>query len=194
MGAQGEELLVSIKSMRNFLGDISKLLRTADVHMGELSWESLWGSGSLGEMSYSVAAGHLWMPREAARAYRNKESYPDVLAMVAVLLDDFQQEYKLTEPIVSASYFVFPSGISEKKMVLEYWQSRWFGWCSCLPDGTLLYVDENNDDLYEQEFNWNYMGVFGRPLVEISNEKLLKDLLIDPLVKHINNYLEKEKS
>jgi len=184
MNTQGKQLLASIKSTRNFLGDLSQLLMTADGLMGENSWESIWGSSALGELSYTVSSGHLWMPREATRPYRNKGNYPNVIAMVAVLLDDYQLDYKLLEPVVSASYFVFPKETAEEKIRLDFSQCRWFGWSKVPTNGTPATIDDS-DPRWKPTYVWKYMQVFGQPLVEVTNETVLKEKVIDPLLRLI---------
>jgi hypothetical protein len=188
--SKGEELLKAIKSMRDFLGDVSLLLRSADALMAEKSWETLGGSGCLSDMSYSVNAGHLWMPREASRSYRNSSEYPNIVAMVAVLLDDFQRDYRVTEPVVSASYFIFPVDTSEKITKLELWQSGWFGWLEAQRNGAPVEMDDKCRE-WEEENRWKYMQVFGRPLVEVNNEALLKEMIIDPLLRLIEQHHKK---
>lgn len=181
MTDQGKELKKAIRSMRNFFGDVSHLLRTAEGLMGERSWEVNTGSGCLYEMSYSVNAGHLWMPREAVRTFKS-DSYPNVIAMIAVLFDDYKiEEYELEEPIVSGSYFVFPDEMKMEKIKLDFYQSRQFGWCEACADGTPVEMDDS-DKYWLEEYGWKYMEVFGRPLVEITNEEALKEKIVDPLL------------
>ncbi len=182
MDSKGEELFLSLKSMRNFLGDIGQLLSTADSLMGEKSWENIGGSGCLSEMSYSVNLGHLWMPREAVRTFKNEIDYPNMMAMIAVLLDDYKRDFKLQEPVVSAYYFVFPEKAAAEK--LDFWQAHWFGWCEAPTDGTPIALDDSHTD-WEPWCIWKYMEVFGRPLVEVTNETALKEKIVDPLVRLI---------
>lgn len=180
MTQQGKELLQAIKSMRNFFGDVSHLLRTAEALMGEKSWEVNTSSGCLYEMSYSVNAGHLWMPREAVRTFKS-DSYPRTIVMIAVLFDDYKEEYKLEEPVVSGSYFVFPEKMEPEKIKLDFYQSRQFGWCEAAMDGISVEMDDS-DKYWYKEYGWKYMLVFGHPLVEISNEEALKVKIINPLI------------
>ena len=187
MGTQGNDLLESIRSMRNLLNDISQLLSTADSLMGAESWENVGGSGCLSEMSYSVNAGHLWMPREATRSYRKSHDYHNLMAMITVLIDNFQRDYKLSEPIVSASYFVFAEDSVENNLKLDFWQCKWFGWCEAKPDGSIISIDETDPE-WRRENVWKYMQVFGHPLIEITNETFLKEKIIDPLLQVIDSY------
>jgi len=185
MTEQGRELLKAIKSMRNLFGDVSHLLRTAEALMGERSWEVNTGSGCLYDMSYSVNAGHLWMPREAVRTFKS-DSYPEMIAMIAVLLDDYKiEEYELEEPVVSGSYFVFPKKMEMDKVKLDFYQSRQFGWCEAGVDGTPVEMNDS-DKYWLKEYGWKYMQVFGRPLVEVTNEEALKEKIIDPLLSLIH--------
>ena len=187
MNAQGKELLESIKSVRNFLGDISQLLMTADGIMGEKSWEPIWGASCLGDLSYNVSMGNKWMPREAWRPYKNKELYPNVIAIITVFLDDYQREYKLSEPIISTSYFVFPEDKTGDTIKLDFRQTRCFGWCKTPHNGTIDSID-NYEPNWKTTYGWKHMEAFGWPLVVITKETLLKEKIIDPLVQMIDRH------
>lgn len=187
MTTQGNDLLESIRSMRNFLGDVSQLLNTTDALMGEKSWEPLWGSSCVGELSYTVSSGHKWMPREAWRPYKNAEAYPNVIAIITAFLDDYQREYKLSEPIVSAAYFVFPEDQKDEATKLGSWHTRCFGWCKTPLDGTIDSIDKYKPE-WKTTYGGKHMEVFGWPLVDITKETLLKDRIIDPLLQMIDSY------
>jgi len=106
--------------------------------------------------------------------------------MIAVLLDDHKiEEYKLEEPVVSGSYFVFPKEMATDKIKVDFYQSRQFGWCEAEADGIPVGMD-NSDEYWLEEYGWNFMEVFGRPLVEITNEEALKEKIIDPLLQLID--------
>ena len=188
MRGKGEDLLQSIKSMRSFLGDLGQLMMTAESLMGERSWEPAWGqAGCVAEMSSSISAGHLWMPREAARAYKNEQAFPNVFAMIAVLLDDYDREYNLAEPVVSASYFVYPETGDQETPTIPFWYAKWFGWCGTSVDGAPV-SQSRQDDGWQDSWKWDYMQVFGHPLVEITNEKMLAERIVDPLLKLMENH------
>jgi len=185
---QGRELFAAIKSMRAFLGDVSQLMVTAEALMGESSWEPIWGTASCtADMSYSISGGRKWMPREAARPYVNAEAYPRIVALVAVLLDDDGRDYRIDEPVVSASYFVFPETDGEWEPRLDFWNAKWFGWCKPGLDGTPGSRDSQHPK-WQASYGWTYMQVFGRPLVEIADETKLKELIVDPLLGLVEDH------
>ena len=190
MNTQGRELLDSMKSMRDFLGDVSQMLTTADGLMSEESWEPLWGSSCLGDMSYHVSMGHKWLPREAWRPYKNTETYPNILATITVFFDDYQREYNLIEPIVSGSYFVFPEGSTDETIKLHFWHMRCFGWFKTPLDGTIESIDKYKPD-WKTTYGWNHMEAFGWPLVEITSETILKERITGPLLQMVNSYFKK---
>jgi len=188
MEQQGVELLKAIKSVRSFLSDVSQLLSTADALMAEKSWESDRGSYCLGGLSYTVGAGHKWMPREAGRSYRNKDEYPNVIAIISVLLDDDDNDYKLSEPVVSGSCFVFPEDISEKKLSLDYWNYSWFGWFKMNADGIPgKFSASAAKGRWSEVYDWEKVKIFGAPLVSVTNEALLKENIINPLINIIED-------
>jgi hypothetical protein len=180
MSIQGKELLESLKGMRNFLGDLSQLLMTADGIMGESSWEPLWGSTCLSEMSYSVSLGHKWMPREVVRPYKNEDNFPGIIAVISILLDDYQRDYKLEEPVISGSYFAFPRGKAKEGIKLEFILGICFGYCKLKPDGSRDSIDRYKVE-WKTTYGWERMEVFGEPLADITNETLLNEKIIDPL-------------
>jgi hypothetical protein len=93
----------------------------------------------------------------------------------------------LSEPIVSASYFVFPEDKKEENIKLDFWHTRCFGWCKTPPDGTRDSIDKYDPD-WKTTYGWKNMEVFGWPLVEITKETLLKERIIDPLLQMIDRY------
>ncbi len=185
MTAKGEELLASIKSVRNFFGDLGHLLVAADALLGERSWQPIGDASCLVWLSYSVYQGQQWIPRMAYRRYLNPPEFPGVLAQVSLLLDDYEMEFKLTEPVVSGSYFVLASEGAQ----LKRWHTCWFAYRSPPLDGTPLTIN-NTDRHWDPGWGWSHMQVFGRPLVEVTSQALLQQMITDPLLRLIRQHSE----
>jgi hypothetical protein len=190
MTVKGEELLGAIKGVRNFLGDLSQLLVAAESLLGERSWAPIGDDNCLVWLSYSVHQGHQWMPRIALRRYINEPEFPRVLAQISLLLDDHEMDFRIAEPVISGSYFVFPEETAEQKHKLK--KSRhacWVGYRSVGLDGKPLTIDEK-DPGWDSKWGWKYMQVFGRPLVEVTSQAQLKEMITDPLLHLIRQRIE----
>jgi hypothetical protein len=90
-------------------------------------------------------------------------------------------DYRLAEPVVAASYFVYPGGIP-KKPATAYAGCQWFGRLAVPSDGACCRIDASHR-LWKQDLKWTSMEVFGWPLVAITDESRLQELVIAPLLR-----------
>jgi hypothetical protein len=184
----GQELLQSIKAVRLFFGDLGRLLTAADGLMDERGWEPLGDGSCLFWTSMNIAKGEHWIPRIASRHYRNAENFPRTVTVVTLLLDDSDiTDFRLSEPTVSGSFFTFPVEIPEDKVYLDRWNACWFGYCQASLDGTPCTIDKTDSD-WQASWRWDYMQVFGRPLVGITSQEVLSELIVVPLLKLVENH------
>jgi hypothetical protein len=102
------------------------------------------------------------------------------MAMIAVLLDDHAREYRLPEPVIIASCFMYPGNIP-KDWSTDYAGCHWFGRLSVPSDGSLCHVDTGHR-LWRKDLKWTVMEVFGWPLVEIIDADRLHDRVITRLL------------
>jgi hypothetical protein len=187
MTARGEELLAAVKGVRNFFGDLSQLLVAGDALLGERSWEPAGDPHCLAWLSSSVHQGHQWVPRVAFRRYTNPAECPRVLAQISLLLDDHDMDFKLTEPVVTGSYFDFTGATAEEKLQLKRRHACWFGYRSPPLDGTPLTITDT-DPSWAPSWRWRHMQVFGRPLVEVTSQASLQQVITDPLLHLIRQH------
>ena len=187
--SSGPELLQSIKGVRQFFADIGRLLQAAEGIMAERGWEVVGDATCLFWTSAHVGKAAHWLPRIATRQYVCPEQAPRIMAIVSVLIDDFDMGYTLTEPAVSGAYFVLPDETPSNQCWLEKWNACWVGYRSVPLDGSPYTVDMN-DPYWKPVNRFKYMQVFGRPLVEITNQDALKEKIIDPLLGLIAAYSE----
>lgn len=183
----GPELLQSIRGVRNFFADLSGLLRASDALMGERSWEAVGDATCLFWNSASVEKGTYWIPRVAARHYVCPNHTPRTVAIVSLLIDDFEMDYELKEPVVAAAYFVLRDDIPSDQCWMDRWHACWCGYRKVPLDGSPYTVD-TSDKLWKPAHRFKHMQVFGRPLVEITNQVLLQEKVIDPLLALVSSY------
>jgi len=188
----GLELLKSLKAVRQFFADVGQLLLTAEGMMAEQSWEPIGDAGCLVWTSAMVTKSSHWIPRFAARHYVCPQQFPNVVAIISVLIDDFEigKDFKLTEPVVSASFFVLPEETSEEHCRVDRWNALWLGYGYVEADGTPYSIDSSHDD-WQETHRWKFMTMFGWPLVDIGNQESLKAKIVDPLIQLMVNNRDK---
>ena len=148
---KGEELLVSLNGVRDFLNDLGQLLVGGDALMAAESWESYAGNGCHQGASASVLEGRRWLPRAVFRRYSNGDEYPTVVALISVLLEE--HDFELTEPLVCGTYFVFPEDTDEDAIDVDGWNALWPGWRAETYDGAPVAMDDS-DDGWKEKWGW----------------------------------------
>ncbi len=185
MTDSGPELLKAIRRIRDFFSDVSQLLVTAQTLMAQHGWETGKDSNCLFGLSYSVYQGRQWLPRFAARKMTNGAAFPGVVAMVSVLLDDVDESSRLTEPVVAAGYFLMSSGLG----VPDNWHACWFGWRGEAPDGR-PYSVADTDPNWKSNWGWRWHEGFARPLVSVTDQASLENLIVNPFLAMIAAHKE----
>ena len=66
---------------------------------------------------------------------------------------------------------------------------RWADWRNTPMDGSPIEVLDT-DANWKQDWGWRYMKTFARPLVEVTNETVLKETIITPLLEMIRVHRE----
>lgn len=185
--SKGSELLSNLKGTRKFFSDLGRLLTAADGIMNEKGWESNGDSSCTFWTSASVSKGSLWLPRVAARHYVCPEHAPKTVAIITVILDDHDLGFTITEPFVSASYFVLMDEIPESNCFLDKWHALWGGYREITLDGTPETVNDD-DEHWKPSNRFKHMRVFGRPLLEIGNQESLLERIVNPLIGLVSAY------
>lgn len=188
----GTELIRALKGVRQFFTDVGQLLLAAESMMAEQSWEPVGDSGCVVWTSASIAKSSIWLPRFAARHYVCAQKFPNVVGLIAVLIDDCEIEsVELTEPIVSASFFVLPEETPEGHCWVDRWNAWWFGYGYVAADGTPYSINSDHED-WKDTHRWKSMTMFGWPLVAITNQDILKAKIVDPLIQLMVNHQGKD--
>lgn len=185
MTDNGPELLKAIRRIRAFFSDVSQLLVTAQTLMAQHGWQTGEGANCVYELSGSVYLGRQWFPRVAARKMTNATAFPDIVAMVAVLLDDVNESVKFTEPVVAGGYFL----MSSKQEALGNWNASWFLWRGQAADGR-SYTVADSDPGWKSGWGWRWHEGFARPLVAVTDQAKLEELVVSPLLAMIASHMQ----
>jgi hypothetical protein len=173
----GPELLKAIRAVRDFFGDVSQLLITAQTLLATHGWEAKEEATCLFGLSYSLYEGRKWMPRFAARWFTDPSAAPGVVAYVSVLLDAYDDDGSIDEPVVAAGYFV----VGNSQAQLRHWHTCWYSWRGQAADGRTYAVTADDPD-WKSGWGWQRHEGFARPLVSVTDQDSLALLIVDPLL------------
>ena len=110
MSNDGENVITTLQQTRRFLGEVAKLLQTADAAMEDRSWSTL--ANQAVTTSSTVNNADEWLPQFAFRFYENEEQ-KHLLPFIAVLFDYEDEEIKLKrlrEPLLTAGWYDYGTG------------------------------------------------------------------------------------
>jgi hypothetical protein len=110
MSNDGKNVITTLQQTRRFLGEVAKLLQTADAAMEDRSWGTD-GSQAV-TVSSTVNKAEDWLPEFAFRYYLNEEQ-EHLLPYIAVLFDYEDEEIKLKslqEPLLTAGWYDYGTG------------------------------------------------------------------------------------
>jgi hypothetical protein len=184
MTVNGPELLKAIRRIRAFFSDVSQLLLTTQTLMAQHGWKTVEGANCVYKLSGSVYLGRQWLPRVAARKMTNTTAFPGVVAMVSVLLDEVNESVKFTEPVVAGGYFL----MSSEQEALGSWNASWFLWRGQAADGRPYTVADSDPD-WKSSWGWGWHEGFARPLVAVTDQAKLEELVVNPLLAMIKAHM-----
>ena len=98
----GENVIATLQQTRRFLGEVAKLLQTADAAMENGSWSTCENKAIISTCSINTA--DEWLPEFAFRYYENEEQ-KHLLPFIAALFDYEDEEIKLREPLLTAGWY-----------------------------------------------------------------------------------------
>jgi hypothetical protein len=180
--AVGSSILRAISDMREFLGQVSSLIRTAEDSLLAEGWESNTGNRCI-DIKNHISMPNEWMPHEIYRFYTNIEKHGGMVLFLGVLLDLGEKSDLFTEPWVTCGIFQF----ADKQTAQNHKDIEWV-WASLDdkydPDGTF---SRSNIDPEEQEEYGGliYQSFMAIPLIDINDANDIKNKIIDPLIKEI---------
>jgi hypothetical protein len=110
MSNDGENVIATLQQTRRFLGEVAKLLQTADAPMENASWTT--DGNQAVTTSSAVYKAYEWLPEFAFRYYQNQEQ-KHLLPFIAVLFDYEDEDIKLKrlrEPLLTAGWYDYGTG------------------------------------------------------------------------------------
>jgi hypothetical protein len=187
----GRDLVAFVRDIRTFAVQLADLLGTADKIMGDGGWELATAQNvAHGAATTSLNRPREWFPYEVFRFYRHEEKR-HVIAFVSALLDDDREGYyRLTEPLLSAGWFDFPGGAPHVVSGSDSWWSRFHGYMdNRRDDGTMHSVRPKEDWAEDHRDHWypfDQAHTFAVPLVQIDGAALLQKQITVPLLARIH--------
>jgi hypothetical protein len=179
----GKHLLAGLKETRNFLGQVSLLMRTLDGQLAENGWVNALKANpkTAVELSSDIYQPQAWMPRRVSRLYVNPDA-KNILAFAGVLLDVETEWAGFDQPWLTCGLF------------------------KAMPDKTLLdsptiglveahLIDEHDADGKFTRFTWKkadvgedgeyYRSTMALPLVDFQNTDDLLAKITNPLLEEV---------
>jgi hypothetical protein len=186
----GSDLLFFVREIRRLSVQLADLLGTTDKLMGEAGWELATSQNiAHGEATTHLNRPREWYPYEAFRFYRHAEQ-ARLIAFVSALLDnDREGYYELSEPLLSAGWFDFHDGAPGVVSGTESWWSRFHGYMpNRRDDGTLHMVQPKETWPAEKHDRWypfDRAHTFAVPLLQIDDATALEQRITGPLQSRI---------
>ncbi|GFO95881.1 hypothetical protein ig2599ANME_0062 [groundwater metagenome] len=179
MTEDGKKVLVFIKEIRRFSEELTLLLKTADSLMNKKGWITATKNTTYASSSNSLQDAKRWYPFDLFRFYHNSK-YPLIVAFVSIILEEDEwmgepPKTPITEPLVTAGYFVFDDKEDINLSSENYWWARWYELKeNRIDDGRIWQEDYKNEATitYEQ---WNQFDKYWKTEYE--------DLTIDAFSK-----------
>ncbi len=175
----GPEILNSLRSLKKFLGSIRQLLGAGESLMQESGWSQFGGNIAYSETSRSFHEPDLWIPFFVCRFFR-KNSEPNLLSFVTVILDDPDAPERIVEPLVSSGYLNYGSGetIGAIYNITD-------GYIALLPDKIPTEMSDIPLDLIPSASGKRILvaaRALAVPLADVVDTETLKKKVIEPLL------------
>lgn len=176
---QSVRVFETYRNLRKFHNDIASLLSSADAIMQQQDWQPTeknvchWGESS------SMATPQFWLPREYFRFYK-LETRPNLLAFVAVLVDDWDYGNDFDEALVSGGCLDYGEGV-EISNNWKYWFAHYHLFMNDRVDDGTICSDPMETEAEEVQRAWTV----ARPLDDIINAASLQALIVEPMINTI---------
>jgi len=183
MSTDGANVVATLRHLRTFFQEIGLLLGSADNLIEKHSWKRT-GNLVYGRMSYTLSEPQKWLQQDIFRLYRSEHS-KNVLMSVTVILDDIENPSRVTEPLLTAGCFDYPS---EKELGIQlqhfnYSLPRWhLNMPGRIDDGTIITAEYNPTQIS----GFVKVATLGVPLVSIETTTILEQRVILPLITELN--------
>jgi len=190
MSEDGKNIVAMLKELRTLCEEIHRLLGTADGQIQELDkgWKPIPANVFSG-LSYMLSprqsrrqSPRHWIPQDFSRFYEN-DNLGHIRAFVSVILDDWEKESVLGEPLLTAGWFdCDPGNTIELRKIYSY--ARWhLKMPGRRDDGQLVSADSKAWP--KEPLRFLHVSTLGVPLMSVRDDKELKSKIINPLIQGI---------
>jgi hypothetical protein len=179
MTSDGANVVATLRHLRTFYQEIGLLLGSADNLIEKHSWKPT-GSLVYGGMSYTLSEPQKWLQQDIFRLYRSEHS-KNVLMFVTVIVDDIEKPSRVTEPLLTAGCFNYPS---EKELGIQLQHFNYslprghLNMPGRIDDGTIITAEHNPTPTS----GFVTATTIGMPLLSIENTTALEQRIINPLI------------
>lgn len=158
MTEDGKKVHEFIKEIRRFSEELTLLLRTVEPLMNEERWITATGNTTYASSSNSLQNAKKWYPFDLFRFYLNPK-YPLILAFVSIILEedkgsDESPKTPITEPLVTAGYFVFDNKEDTNPSNGNYSWARWYGLKENRIDDGRIWQEDFKDEICITQEQW----------------------------------------
>ena len=188
MSEDSRNIVAMLQQLRNLCEEIHLLLGTADGQIQEIDngWKAMnknvfYGLSYMLSKSPRQSPRH-WIPQDFARFYEN-DNLGHIRAFVSVILDDWEKESILGEPLLTAGWFDYkPGNTIGPQEIYSYprWHLKMPG---RRDDGQLVSVDSKAWP--KEPLRFLHVSTLGVPLMSVRDDKELKSKIINPLIQGI---------
>jgi hypothetical protein len=181
MSDTAKNIVEGFRTMRVFCNEAAKMLKTADGMMEEGGWTPT--NNKVVGYSSKVFDPDWWLPTVLHRYYERVEC-PHILAYVAILLDDLENDTsRISESLLTAGSIDYGHGNKRDKNLTDLICLQHLWNKNSKDDGTLHIAD--GKEIWEDETPAGSVSVktFAYPLDEILSSEVLKEKIIQPLLK-----------
>lgn len=181
MSEDGKNIVGMLQQLRRLCEELSVLPKTADAMMAEKDWKPV-DTYAVGSLSYTLVRPRQWLPQEVRRFYIT-DTFSHYLVFLSVILDDWEKENSLEEPLLTAGLIDYGSGNKAPIQGLTPY-ARWHLQMPNRNDeGRLI----STDGIFwaKDKVPFSRVSTLGVPLTSITNSEELKSKVIEPILQGI---------
>lgn len=189
MNDTGKNIVGGFRELRKFCREVALLLKTAQDMMNDKEWERA-KPYPVFLSSPTIDDPELWLPYDLCGFFENS-NFPRLLCYVAVSIDDPGEKSPVEYALVSAGCIVLKSGKRRDK--LEHWMAEWHLFIDSRKDDGSLCRDDDPQKTGkprktgdpEPPASFLRVTTFAYPLMEITDCETLREKIVQPLLKLI---------
>lgn len=198
MNDTGKNIVSGFRELRKFCHQVSLLLKTAQEMMADKDWERA-KPYAVFEADPAIDAPDSWLPYGVCRFFQNSD-FPRLLCYIAVSVDDPEEKSPVEYALLSAGCIVLQLGRNRDKLAhwMAYWHlfmdSRKDDGSPCLDDEPQKTGKPIKKGEPEPPASFVRVTTFAYPLVEIADPEALREKIVLPLLKVIEEEAKGSKA